>query len=648
MLGYGGNPFARYPTAYFRKAFNVIDPSVITNLEIAARINDGMVVYLNGRELLRQNMLGGAVSHTTLAWLWKPTTTWTTNLANGLLRGSNLLAVEVHQASVNSADLIMDLTLTGLVNTNTRVPVVHGRFTLANEGENVHLFNSALERIHRFPGPGFEIGENKSFGLITNGVTTSMRVYDKPTPGFPNPAAARKAETLTSQKPILSIPPGFYAGSQNVVLSTPAAGYRIYYTLNGTDPAFSTTYVYSGSPVTINAPLPATSGLSWVRTSPPAITNEVANTDWRPPIGSVRKAAVLRAIAVSADNLHCSPETRATYFIGSDFTNRPLPLVSLITDTNNLFGFVSGIYVPGKYYADSTEGYGNNKWGKPHANYHQDGGDQEWERPVNFELFETNQATAAVSQMLGATMHGGGTRALPQKALYLHARLGEYGADRVNYPLLRNETTNFYKRFLLRSSGNDWYGPDYSGVATMMKDAVFHRIVKGLDLSIMAYRPSVAYINGEYWGIHNLRESYDQHYLATRYGLEPDNCDILIHEESGDGVLEIESVSGPTNSVADYQALINWVHTNDLRLATNYAQLQMTRINATRSVATVVTNATGTVTNFTSVVVTNCTGMDVTNYTDYIIAETFFANTDWPINNCDFFRAHTNQVAPMR
>jgi hypothetical protein len=39
------------------------------------------------------------------------------------------------------------------------------------------------------------------------------------------------------------------------------------------------------------------------------------------------------------------------------------------------------------------------------------------------------------------------------------------------------------------------------------------------------------------------------------------------------------------------------------------------------------------------------TQVDVDNYADYIIAETFFANTDWPQNNCDFWRAHTNQTA---
>ncbi len=616
VLGYGSDPANRHPTAYFRKSFRVVNPTVITNLVVRARINDGMIVYLNGAEVLRQNMPGGAPDYSTLAPLGTPTTWWTTNALSPtlLVQGTNVLAVEVHQASVSSADLIMDLIVTAQV--SEQVPIVHGQFGLSKDGETVHLFNSTVLRIHKFDSPGYEIGEDRSYGLAADGVTTSLKVFGKPTPGFSNTTSAEKySETLTTQKPSFSVPPGVYEDSQSVVLTTATAGYRVFYTLDGSDPREATTFVYSGNPVSVTAAAPATSGLAWIRTSPIEITNNVPAANWLAPVGMVAKAVVIRAIAVSADSKYCSPETRGTYFIGSQFTNRALPIMSLITDADNLFGFTSGIYVPGKCYADSPEGYGDNKWGKPYANYHQESVAAEWERPVQLELFETGQATAAFSQRLGVTMHGGGTRAIPQKALYLMARLGEYGADRVDYPLFPDEAATAYKRFLLRSSGNDWYGPDAGGVATMLKDAVFHRMVKGLDISVMAYRPTVAYLNGEYWGIHNLRESFDKHYLATRYGLEADNCDLLMHEEDplDNDKVHIERIDGDTYADEDYEALIDWIQANPLNQAANYLQVQ--------------------------------TSMDVTNYADYIIAETFFANTDWPINNCDFWRAHTNQVA---
>ncbi|HRR32598.1 MAG TPA: CotH kinase family protein [Kiritimatiellia bacterium] len=628
ILPYGSNPANRYPTAYFRKTFKIVNPSVVTGLVVRARINDGMVLYLNGTEQKRVYMPDGAISHSTLATMSVPSTLWTNFLisASGLVAGNNVLAVEVHQAAAGSVDLIMDMTVTALV--QEQVPVVHGQFGLSKTGdEHVHLFDNTLTRIHRFDAPSSEPGENKSCGLATDGVTGIYKVYDRPTPGLPNATYAQKyAVTLHDQKPTFSVAPGFYAGNQTVVLNTATPGYNVYYTLDGSDPRESTTFVFSGNPVTLNAAEPATSGLAWLRTNPVEIGARVPGAAWLPPVDGVPRAVMLRAIAVQGSQ--CSPETRGTYFIGPSFTSRTLPAVSITADADNLFGFTSGIYVPGKCYADSPEGYGDNKWGKPYANYHQDNDNQTWERPVQAEFFEPAQNTAAFSLALGMAMHGGGTRAIPQKTLYLMARLGEYGTDYINHPLFPDESATRYKRFLLRNSGNDWYGPMSGGIATMLKDAVFHRIVKGLNTSVMAYRPVTAYINGEYWGIHNLRESFDKHYLATRYGLDPDNVDMLMHEEDEDNTdkVQITRIDGDKNSDEEYEDLIDWIKDNPLSGTVNYQRVQT---------AAVFTNALGIV----------ITGIDVTNHADYIIAETFFANTDWPINNCDFWRAHTNQTA---
>ena len=65
-------------------------------------------------------------------------------------------------------------------------PVVHGQFRLSREGEKVHLFNTYLTRVHMFTPPGFEIGRNRSYGALPDGSTTSLQVFDTPTPGAPN------------------------------------------------------------------------------------------------------------------------------------------------------------------------------------------------------------------------------------------------------------------------------------------------------------------------------------------------------------------------------------------------------------------------------------------------------------------------------
>jgi hypothetical protein len=615
VLEYGGVPSSRYITTYFRNSFRVINPSVVTGLQMNARINDGAVVYLNGREIWRYNMPGGAITNTTLASQALSPTLWTSAVlaTNGLILGTNVVAVEVHQASASSSEMVMDMSLTALV--NVQVPIVHGNFGLKSDfSENVHLWNASGTKLQKFEPPSGSVlpGENQTYGADPDGSTTSFRVYASPTPGAANDQTP--SAMLTNMAPSFAVAPGAYSGSQNVTL-TSTAGYKICYSTDGSDPRAASSYVYSSGSVTVGALAAETSGLAWLRTNPVEITNNVPNAGWQVPSGSVTRAVTLRAVTVSSDGKYCSPEACGTYFIGSIFTNRTLPVVSIIANTDDLFGFVSGLFVPGKCYADSAKGYGSNKWGKPYANYHQDNVDEVWERPVHFELIETNRTTPSVTQRLGLAMYGGGSRALPQKTLYLMARETEYGTGIVNYALFPDETATSYKRFLLRNSGNDWYGPNTSGVATMMKDAVFERIIKGLNLSVMAYRPAVVYINGEYWGLHNLRESYDKNYLATRYGIDADSADILMHAEDPDesGNVVITRVDGSKSADDDYEAMLDWVETNTLSAAAFYQQLQQK--------------------------------IDVANYTDYIVAETFFGNTDWPLNNCDFWRTHTNEVA---
>ena len=116
-VSYGGNASAKHIATYFRQSF-VAPGAVITNLTFRLVRDDGAVVFLNGRELYRSNMPGGALNYTTLAssavggadeQTFYPTSLSITNL----LPGTNVVAVEVHQASANSSDLGFDLELVG-------------------------------------------------------------------------------------------------------------------------------------------------------------------------------------------------------------------------------------------------------------------------------------------------------------------------------------------------------------------------------------------------------------------------------------------------------------------------------------------------------------------------------------------------------
>jgi hypothetical protein len=128
---------------YFRRWFNVANPALLDQLVFQLVRDDGAVVYLNGVELFRSNMPEGPVVAATLASATVNTPDETTyfesilgSTGSGLLGGSNLIAVELHQASAASSDLGFDLQLLAYGTTEDRVvlarPATAGSYHLAD------------------------------------------------------------------------------------------------------------------------------------------------------------------------------------------------------------------------------------------------------------------------------------------------------------------------------------------------------------------------------------------------------------------------------------------------------------------------------------------------------------------------------------
>jgi hypothetical protein len=122
VIGYGPDANNKYLTTYFRHAFTVADPAVFGALLVRLLRDDGGVVYLNGAEVFRSNMGGGAPAYRTearasVAAADESTQYYATNIAPSLLRaGTNVVAVEIHQNGTNSSDLTFALELRGVEN----------------------------------------------------------------------------------------------------------------------------------------------------------------------------------------------------------------------------------------------------------------------------------------------------------------------------------------------------------------------------------------------------------------------------------------------------------------------------------------------------------------------------------------------------
>ncbi|MBL8841502.1 MAG: metallophosphoesterase family protein [Planctomycetes bacterium] len=111
-VSWGNDPNLKHVTTWLRASFDLAaDPRDLTSLRLRANYDDGFVVYVNGVEAARRSLPAGAIDETTLATSHEGGALETIDLAPALAvlqRGSNTLAIEIHQTSRNSSDLVFD------------------------------------------------------------------------------------------------------------------------------------------------------------------------------------------------------------------------------------------------------------------------------------------------------------------------------------------------------------------------------------------------------------------------------------------------------------------------------------------------------------------------------------------------------------
>ena len=267
------------------------------------------------------------------------------------------------------------------------------------------------------------------------------------------------------------------------------------------------------------------------------------------------KTTVLRARILEAGMMPGETKTM-TYFLNNEFNGHSLPVVSLVTESSNFWDSEHGIYGYTDKYNEKAD----------------------FEIPANIELYENNGSDrAAFNEAVGVKINGLYAWQLPQKMLGIYFRK-KYGESKLSYQLFHDDERTTFDDFALRASGNDW---NY----TMFRDGLLQQACRkgGLNLALQAFRPSVVYLNGEFLGIHNIREKVNEEYVETRYGLEAGTFDMI----EGDQNIEAGD-------------MVEWNHykelwQKDLNVQANYDAL-------------------------TAI-------MDVENYTDFMVAQIWSHNT---------------------
>jgi hypothetical protein len=371
-----------------------------------------------------------------------------------------------------------------------------------------------------------------STGRFPDG-SNNWRLFRTATPGYSNNSSV--AYSGYADDPVFSVDGGFYDGTQSISLSVNNPSSVIHYTTNGRTPS-DTSALYQ-SPIDLSA------------------------------------ARVIRARSFDNDTMILPSEVITnTYII--DYKPK-LPVISISTNPENLWDWNMGIYVLGPN-ADLVYPYhGANYW-------------QDWEVPAHIEFFETDR-TLAFAQDVGLSINGGSvSRTRPQQSFRITAR-SKYGKSEMEHRIFSDKLINSFKIIVLRNSSGDFN-------KTHFRDGSLHRLMIGhVDIDLLCYRPSVIYLNGDYWGILNIREKFSKFYLQENYNVNPDNVDILEEDST--------IVQGNFDA---FHAMHDFLCNNDMRIPANFD-----------SAAAM---------------------LDMNSFCDYFIAETCLSNIDWPYNNLKYWR----------
>ncbi len=535
-------------SVYLRYTFTVEDTSLLVGARLFMDYDDGFMAYLNGNAIAMAGLSGSpaydaasSINHeANLYQGLNPEEFYIdwTALKSQLVEGTNVFCVQVHNNSIYSSDLSI-----------------------------------------------------KPFLLF--GIADATVLYDD-TPGWFDAAAG--FNTLhsnfkispTGEQIFLAAPGGLFIDSAFVIkqqidhsqgrATDGAAEFAVFADATpGASNNTSTPYAgYMESPVFDNSGGFYTDSITVGITCPDPLAAIFYTTDGNTPTaednaytGSVTLDATtaLRAVCMDTgeDFLPSSPHVE-TYFIDEAVS---LAVISITTDDENLYG-ENGIY---DYW-----------W-------------LDWKRPCYIEYFDVDKTkqfgwNSAIKIDGGA----GGSRSLPQKSFRIEPFNDSYGDGVLNYPLIpRKWFVQNYETFYLRNGSNFWNVLPY-------KDAFMTRTLEGTLNDMMAYTPVIVYLNGNYWGLYELREKLDPGRYKQVNLIDKDSLDLLSMSYWYGS--ELRTLRGSDTSWFTMRDFIYEYPTPGDTLFYHLADSLL----------------------------------DLKAFADYMIAETWMGNYDWPWNNMKMYR----------
>jgi len=544
------------PTVYIRKEFEIQDTSIIDYVVLHVDFDDAFVAYLNGVEIAREN----------IGWA-------------GKIEDWNNFGWDIHEAQMYQGGLPEEF----IIDTDLfKSLAIEGENVLAIQGLNAwgNYGNSSLipflsvgiddDSFTYQPVPEWfeqkKVWIHTNFSLSADGETIILSkpdgslsdliefpylmadhsfgrendgMGDNKYFGSPSPLYSNENSQSYSgytKQPDINMEGGFYNESLQILFSNYQSGDTIRFTRDG---------------------------------SVPVDTSEFFSEFVIIDTSTVVKARVFK-------NGYLPGEVEAnSYFMNYE---SQLPVFSISIDPYDLWDWEEGVYVMGPNAEPGFPHFGANFW-------------QDWEKPIHIEYYDTTQQLA-FEQDCGLKIHGGWSRAYDMKSLRILAN-GKYGKSEFDYQFFEDKDISQFKRFILRNSGQD-YGN------THFRDAFISKLFqKDTPINMQDYQPSVVFLNGQYWGIHNIREKIDRFYLRDNYNVNPDSVHLLR-----------DNINFVEGNYYDYAEMIAFI--KGLPVIDSLAVDSISRL------------------------------IDLKNFTDYFCAEMFVVNPDWPNNNIKYWKSYSD------
>lgn len=284
-------------------------------------------------------------------------------------------------------------------------------------------------------------------------------------------------------------------------------------------------------------------------------------------------------------------EKTEVYFVGFDKKQgyEGLYTVSLSTDKDNLFDYETGIYVTGRAMDEFYDFENTGEWDW-NANYYGKG--SEWEKPGYIAVFDENRQEV-LKDNIRMRIQGGSTRSNLQKSFNIYPidDKGEHSEFPVD--LFGNGFNT--DKFRLATGGNDY--------RMKLKDLLVIKTDEQYNSDDIHNKmiPANVFLNGEYWGVYYITDSFTKRYMAHKCDTSEDN---IVYIKNG----EIEL--GEDKDISLYESLKEFLDTSDLSNNNEYDEF--------------------------------CKMVDIDSMVNYYATQLYISNMDY-INNYVLWRTKTSK-----